>query len=145
MLLALRCILAGNEHCAAPLATDRDSLDDAKGDQTDRRPDPDLCVGGEESDAYRGDTHHHQGDDESVLASDPVAEVTEDDPADRPGEEACPECDEGEESCDSVRESVGEEDVAEYQGSGSAVDVEVVPLDSGSDERSDTGLFAPWR
>ena len=29
--------------------------------------------------------------------------------------------------------------VAEYQGSGSAVDVEVVPLDSGSDERSDTG------
>ncbi len=66
--------------------------------------------------------------------------MAEDDATEWAGEEAGPEGDEREEGRDTAREFVREEDLAEHQRGGRAVDVEVVPLDGGADEGGDTGL-----
>ena len=61
-------------------------------------------------------------------------------PAQRAGDEAGPEGDEGQQRGQARVHVRREEHLAEHQGGGQAVDVEVVPLDGGADEGGDAGL-----
>ena len=53
----------------------------------DRGPRSDLRVGRQQADAERGDAHDHERQDEHRLAADAVAEMADDDAADRPRDE----------------------------------------------------------
>lgn len=136
---ALGRAFAGDQDRATPLAADRDALDDTQRHQGDRCPDADLRIDRQQADAGRGDAHHDQGDHQGGLAADAVAEMAEDDPAQRASDEARPEGDEGQQGGQARIHVGGEEYLAEHQGGGQAVDVEVVPLDGGADEGGDTG------
>ena len=96
------------------------------------RGNADRGVAGKHPDQGGADAHDQQGGDQGGLAADPVAVVTEDRGADRPGGEP----DElGAESSDDTRVLAlpGEEDLGEHQGGCGAVEEEVVPLDRGAD------------
>ncbi|MCY1292756.1 hypothetical protein D9M70_419950 [compost metagenome] len=66
--------------------------------------------------------------------------MAEDHPAQGTRDEAGPEGYERKQRGDARLHVRGEEDLAEHQGGGQAVDVEVVPLDGGADEGRDAGL-----
>ncbi|MCY1494607.1 hypothetical protein D9M68_284820 [compost metagenome] len=138
--LALGRAFAGDQDGATPFAAHRDALDDAQHHQRDRRPYADFRVDRQHADAGGGDAHHDQGDHQGVLAADPVAEVAEDDAAERAGDEAGPQRDEGQQRGQARVHVAGEEHLAEYQRGGQAIDVEVIPLDGGADEGGDTRL-----
>ncbi len=138
-------MLGGDEDRAAPLAAEADALDHADADQQDRGGDADALVAGQQADRGGRDAHQEQGDDQGGLAAELVAEVAEDDAAERAGEEADPEGGEGDEGAEGAFE-FGEEHLVEDEGGGGSVDVEVEPLDGGADEGSDSrsaGGFAP--
>ena len=77
--------------------------------------------------------------DQHLLATDPVPEVAEDQPADRPGEEPDREGGERRELRGRPVQPV-EVELVEDQARGRAVEEEVVPLDRGADGRRDRHL-----
>ena len=128
--------LERHQHRAAPLAAEAEPLQEPQGDQQDRRPHPDRGVRRQDADHERGDAHQQQRDHQHVLAAQLVAEVTEDDPAERPRDEAHRVRREGQQGADQRLEA-GEEQLVEDQGGGRAVDEEVVPLQRGADQAGD--------
>jgi hypothetical protein len=96
-------------------------------------PDADGVIGRHQPDAEGRHPHDEQRQDQHGLAPDPVAEVTEDDPAERPGGEPDPVGGQGQEGARG-RVGLGEEELVEHQGGGGPVEEEVVPLDGGADE-----------
>src|SRR6185312_8317506 len=76
-------VLVSHEHGPAPLAAKTKALKDAENEQQDRRPDADLGVGWHEADQEGRNAHDHQRKDEHALAADAVAEVAEDNAAER--------------------------------------------------------------
>ena len=76
------------QHRAAPLAADPDTLDEAQDRQDDRTPDADLRVGRDERHQKGRDAHQQQRRDQRRLAPDAVAVVTEDRRSDRAGDKA---------------------------------------------------------
>ena len=132
-------VLDGEQHGAAVLAADADALQDPQHDQGDRGPDADLVVRRQQADRGGADAHDQQGQDQHLLAADPVAEVAEDQPADRPGEEPDGEGGEGRELRGRSVQPV-EVELVEDQAGGGAVEEEVVPLDGGADGRGDRDL-----
>ena len=131
-----RGVLDGEQHGAAVLTADADALQHPEHDEGDRRPDADLVVGRQQADERRADAHDHQRQQQHLLAADPVAEVAEDQPADRAGEEADGEGGEGRELRGRAVEAV-EVELVEDHGRGRAVEEEVVPLDGGADRRGE--------
>ena len=85
---ALGGVLDRHQHRAAPLAADPDALGEAQQHQQHRRPDADLGVGGQAPDQEGGHAHDQQRQHQHGLAADAVAEVAEDDAAERPADEA---------------------------------------------------------
>ena len=81
-------IFGRHQHRAAPLAADREALDDAEHDEPDRRPHADARVAGQQADQHGREPHQHQAQHQQFLAPDAVAEMAEDDPAERPRDEA---------------------------------------------------------
>src|SRR5690606_36975361 len=84
---ALR-VLAGHDDRAAPFAADRDALAEPEGDEQDRREPADLLRRGQAADEEADDAHDRERPVEHLLPADPVAEVPEEDAADRAGEVA---------------------------------------------------------
>jgi hypothetical protein len=116
-------------------------LDDPQGHQQDRGHESDLLVGRQQADADGRQAHEHEGSDDSVLSSELVTEMTEDNAAERTGNEADGEGREGRQ-CAHRWADVGEEEMPEDERRGGAVDVEVEPLDGGADESGDTSSAA---
>ncbi len=81
-------VLDHHQHRAAPLAAEADALEEAKGDEQDRRRDADLGVGRQQADQEGAQPHDDDGDGEHRLAADAIAEMAEDGSAQRPGEKA---------------------------------------------------------
>jgi hypothetical protein len=132
-------VLGGHQHGAAPLAADGEALGQPADQQQDRRHDADRRVRREQADREGRDPHHHQRDDQHLLAADAVAEVPEDDAAER----ACREADRvgtEREQGRVDRIGVGEEQRAEDERGRGAVEEEVVPLDGGADEAGEDDL-----
>ena len=123
-----RRVLHRHQGGAAPFTADREALKEPQDGEQDRRRQPDHGVAGHQTHQGRRDTHHDQGDDQHLLASDAVTEVAEHDTADRTGQEAHAEGGEGQQ-CPDQRAGVREEQLGEDQGGCGAVDEEVVVLD----------------
>src|SRR5262249_31875051 len=76
------------QHRAAPLAADADTLDEAQDRENHRAPDADGLIGGHERNQERRDPHQHERRDQRRYAADAVAVVPEERRADRAGNEA---------------------------------------------------------
>jgi len=126
-------VLDGHQDRAAPLAADADALEHPQEDEGDRGRDADRRVRRKDADRRGREAHDQQRDHEHRLASGAVAEVAEDDPAERARREADAEGRERREGADR-RVDLREEQVAEDQRRGGPVQEEVVPLDGGADE-----------
>ena len=134
-----RAVLERHQHGATPLAAEPEPLREPQDDEQDRGGDADGGVGGQQADEERRDTHDQQSDDEHLLAADAVAEMAEDDAAERPGEEPDGVRREGQQGADQ-RVERGEEQRVEHQRRGRAVEEEVVPLQRRPDEAGDDHL-----
>jgi hypothetical protein len=136
-------MLCRHQHRSAPFAAHREALDESKGDQAGRRPDPDLRIGRKKPDQDRRDPHQDEAQHEQALAADPVAIMAEDDPAQWPGKEADGISGEGEQGPDE-RIVGGEEELVEDEGRGRAVEEEIIPFDRRPDHaRRDHPAQAP--
>ena len=139
-------VLGDDQHRAAPLAAEREALDEPQHHQQHRGEHAHGRVGGQQPDRERREAHHQQAEHEQLLAADAVAVVAEHQAADGPGEEADRErAERGERGGRGV--AGREEDVREDEGGGDAVEEEVVPLDGGArhaggDDAHDVG--ARW-
>lgn len=101
----------------------------------------DLIVGGQAANQEGADTHGHQADDQRGLAAHAIAEVAEDQRAQRAGDEGDGEGQQAHQQCDGGVVLRGEEDVREVVCRGGAVGVEVIEFDGGTDHRrGDHGL-----
>jgi len=126
-------VLHRHQHRAAPFATDAQPLHEAQGHEQHRGEHAGLLVGGQQADAERGHAHQHERRHEHGLAAQLVAEVPEDDAAQRPREEADRVGGKGRHrACQRVH--VREEQLVEHQRRRRAVEEEVIPLDGGADE-----------
>ena len=95
-------------------------------------PDADLVVGGQAADEERRGAHQREREDQDALAAELVADVAEEERADRPGDVA--DAEGGERQQRGGRGvGLGEEDLAEDQRGGGAVDEEVVVLQGAAD------------
>lgn len=119
---------------AQPLGADPESLHQPNADEQDRCPDADLRVRRQHTDREGGQSHHDHGPDQWWLASEPVAEVPGDEPADGTGEKPHGERGERRERARHSAE-LGEEQVAEDQRGSRRVDQEVEPLQPGRQDR----------
>jgi hypothetical protein len=134
--LPRRCVLDGHEDRPGPLAAEGDPAEHAQQDQQQRRPDADGGVGGQHPDqGGRGAGERHRRD-QGRAPSHPVTEVTEDQPSDRPGDEADREGREGEQRADGLVPR-GEEELREHEARRGREEEEVVPLDRRADEGRD--------
>jgi hypothetical protein len=132
-------VLQAHRVRAGLLARGRQALEEPQRDEEDRRGDADGVVARQAPDEERRGAHEQEGEDEDLLAAEAVADVSEDDRADRAGGVADAESGEGEQGPGrGVRG--GEEDLAEHEGGGGPVDEEVVVLQGGADPGGDGGL-----
>ena len=93
--LAGRRVFGREQRRAAPFAAEADALAEAQDAQQDRREAADRVVARHEADQRGRQAHHEQRCDERRLTADPVAEVAEQERADRPRDECDAERDEG--------------------------------------------------
>ena len=126
--LALVGVLQRHQCGAAPLATDRESLDQSQQDQQDRRECADGVVGGKQADGKAGHAHQGHGEHQHRLAADAVTEVPEHHPAQWSDDVADGQGAEGGNRRDH-RTQVGEEQLPEHECGCGAVEQEVVELD----------------
>ena len=120
----------GHEHRAAPFAAKADTLKQTADDEQNRGPDADGFIGGDQADADRGRTHDFQRQNEHLLAAQLVAEVPEDDAAQRTGHKAHGKGGKGQHGAD-AGVKVGEIELVEEQAGNNAVQEEVVPFNDG--------------
>lgn len=130
---AVTAVLGDDQHGPAPLTAEGEPLDQPQHGEQDRRPDPDARVGRQQPHREGRPAHHEQAEDEQLLAAEPVPEVPEHHPAERPGQEPDRVGDEGDQG-PGQRVTGGEEQLVEHQRGGGAVEEEVVPLDGGPDQ-----------
>ncbi|KAG1461099.1 hypothetical protein G6F57_014208 [Rhizopus arrhizus] len=131
--LARWCVLGGQQHRPTPLAAQPQSLAESAQRQQRRCPQPDLRMGRQQADQYRGQAHGQQCGHQGGLAADAITEVAEHRRAHRPGDERHREGRQRLQQC-RLFAAVREEQVREHQHRGRGVDVEVIPFDRGSDE-----------
>ncbi|MCY1539084.1 hypothetical protein D9M68_746530 [compost metagenome] len=123
---------------AAVLAAQGQALQQAQGDQDDRRRNADDCVAGQQAHHGGGDAHDHDGDEEGVLAPDHVAQPAEHYGAEGAYGEARGEGEQGEDEGSGLVDA-GEEVLRDDRGEG-AVEVEVIPLEHGAQGRGEDDL-----
>ena len=119
---------------AAVLAAEGETLEEAQGDEDDRRRDAERRVAGEQADDEGRAAHQEDGDEEGVLAADQVAEPAEHDGAEGADEEAGREGEEGEDERGGLVHR-HEEVLGDDRGQ-RAIQVEVVPLKHRTERRS---------
>ena len=137
--LRVVAVLGGHQDGAAPLAADREALHQAAGQQEERGGDADGGVRRQQADREGRDAHQEERSDEHLLAADPVTEVAEDDAAEGAGDEAERVGAEGQQGRGGGL-ALGEEQRAEDERRGRAVEEEVVPLDGGADQGGEDDL-----
>ena len=81
-------MLGGHQHRAAPLAADREALHSRQTSSRIGAARPMVAYVGSSPIANVATPIISSDDDQHLLAADPVAEVPEDDAAERPGDEA---------------------------------------------------------
>jgi hypothetical protein len=126
----------GMLHCqhsgSAQFAAEREALHQPHQDQQDRGGDADRVIARQQAEEQSRDTHRGKSEDKHRLSPDPVAQVSDDDPADRPHEERNGEGRQRDQNSDEAIEG-GEEDFVEDQRGRCAIDKEVVGLERRAD------------
>jgi hypothetical protein len=112
----------------APLTADGKALDEAENDQQGGGPVADVVVPGQAAHEEGRDTHEDDGHLQGVLSAQPVADVAEDDAAERPGDEADRVGQEGGDDAVELAAGVGEEELAENEARRGGVEEELVPF-----------------
>jgi hypothetical protein len=123
---------------AAVLPARGETLHAAQEHEQHRRRDADRVITGHQADAEGRQRHQHDHDREHPLATDPVAEWSEEEPTERTHEER-----DGKHGkrAEQRRSAVGGgKELLGDVGGQKAVDREVVPLDGVADARSDDRL-----
>ena len=131
-----RRVFHRHQHGSAHFAAERQALSDVQDDQQHRRGDADLFIGRQQSDEHGAYAHQQQAQRQHGFAADAVAEVAEQDAANRPCQHAAGERAEGRERA-RHRIELREEDLVEYQCGGGAVGEEVEGFHRGADDRCD--------
>ena len=123
---------------AAVLAAEGQPLRQAQQHQDRGRQHPDARVGRQHADRRGRQPHHHDGDEEGVLAADQIPDAPEHQRAERPDQESGRV---GGEAGEQRRRRVplGEEQRREERRQ-SRVDVKVVPLEDGAERRGEDHL-----
>ena len=85
--LGAALVLGRDEHRAAPFASERDALRDTERHQQDRPEPAGLVEGRQDADEAGRHAHDGHGDDQGGAAAEPVAEVSEQDRAERTHDE----------------------------------------------------------
>ena len=85
---AVRAVLGDQQNRAAPFAADGEALHEPQRHQQCRRPDTDLPVGRQAAHQERRGADEQEAELQQLLAAVLVAEVSEDDAAERAGEES---------------------------------------------------------
>ena len=137
-----RRVLRGDQRGAGPLAGKAEALaSTAEAEQHDGQRAEDVKAR-EQADDEGRDAHGHEGDDQRLLAAQLVAEVTEQQRAERAGQERDGEGDEGEQRGEEgiLLGHVGEEDHSEVARRGDRIAVVVVELDGGAHHRGSDDL-----
>jgi hypothetical protein len=134
-------VFVGGGDSTAELGSRTQPLAQSEDDQQYRREDADRSVRGDESDQARRDAHQHEGDGQYPLAADLVAEVAEEDSAERADDESDGERGEGGEGPGDGA-LTGEEDLAEDERGHRGEQIEVEPLERRADHngRADFAL-----
>jgi hypothetical protein len=111
---------------------ERETLDETQHDERDGGDHAHTAIGRQHTDSHRRQTHHQERAQEHGLAADAVAEMAEDDTAERPGKETDRK---GREHRQRGRQLIEfrEEQLIEHQWADQPVDEEVVPFDRGAD------------
>ncbi len=136
-------LLCHEQHGAAPFAAQGEALDEAQEDQQGRC---EVADGGEAGEAAHQESRYADDDDGELqggLAAQLVADLAEDDAAQRAGHEADGV---GQERLDDAVQVIaggGEEVLAEHQGGGGGIEEEFVPLDDGSHHRCCDDFLEP--
>ena len=125
---AVRAVLGHQHHGTAPFPTQREALDEAQRHQQDWSPDADRGEGGQAAHQHGGRADHENGGLQRLLAAQLVPDVAEDHAAQRPGNEADGVGQEGGDDAVVFIAHLGQQHLAENQGSGGGVEEEVVPL-----------------
>jgi hypothetical protein len=137
--LAVRCVLGHVGGGTAVLAAEREALQHAQRDQDHRRRDADGRVAGQQADDEGRQAHDQDRDQEGVLAPDHVAEPAEHDGAERTHQETGRE---GQQREDEGRARIeAAEELLRDDRRERTVEVEVVPLEHGSQRRSEDDLL----
>ncbi len=134
--LAFRRILGCEENSATPFAAEAEALAEPAQCEQQRRHDADRSVGGQQADNDRRNTHGQEGGDQRRLATDLVAEMTEDNGAEWTGEEGDREGGKGSEK-GGGRIVVGEEQRREDQDGCRRIDIKIKEFDRGADKARD--------
>jgi len=135
--LAVRRVFGHVGGGAAVLSAQRQALQDAQGNEDDRRRDADLLVARQDADQEGRGAHQQDGHQEGVLTADHVAQAAEHQRAERAHDEAGGEGEQGEdEGC--IR--VADEELLGDDGSERTVEIEVVPFENGAEGRRGDNL-----
>ncbi len=142
-----RCVLHQIDHRAAIFGAGAQALNDTQEDEQDRRPIADLRIGRQEADGGGADADHQQCRHQHGLAAIAVAHDAEEDAAQRPDHEADAEGQERQQRADQ-RVALREEEFAEHQRGGGAIEEEIIPFERRADaggndhaHRHPTGLL----
>src|SRR5262249_15760237 len=117
-----------HQSSAPPLAAASETLCEPQEHQRNGSPRTQPCVGRQQTDAECGDAHDHQRQNEHGFSTDFVAIVPDDDSPDRASDEPhTVSAKRRQRPCERVEGWKGHG--VEYKSGGSAVEIEVVPLD----------------
>ncbi len=133
-LVLLAGIFISHQHGAAPFAAETDTLQDAKQNEQHGRRHADLRIGRQQADQHGGDAHDQQRGHQHALAADTIAEMAEDQAAERACEEADGECRIGQQRGDE-RIVGGKIELVEDKARDCAIEEEIIPFDRRPDDR----------
>ena len=128
---------------AAIFAAEGEALQEAHGDQDDRRRDADLVVAGKQADDEGRQAHDQDGDEEGVFAADEIAEPAEDQRAERADQEAGGEGEQREDVGRRLRELA--EELRADDGREGAVEIEIIPFEDRAQRRGEDHLLLAGR
>ena len=140
-------VLEDHRTRAGNFARDSKSLDEAQRHQQDRRPDADLLIGRQETDRGGREAHEDEAYKQHVAPPVGIAEMTENEGADRPRDVADAVGRERGDDGDG-RIAGREEDLRKDQRGGGGVNEEVIVFERRSDpaaRRCDSALMPPQR
>src|ERR1700730_8869668 len=120
---------------SAVLAAERQTLRQTQRDQDNRRGKANRCRVRQQADNESRQTHDQDGDEESVFASDDVADAPENDGAERAYQKAGSE---GEQREDIARpRGIGAEELCTHNAGERPEKIEIVPFENGTERGSE--------